>query len=99
MYLVEFVAVAVAVDVVVDEVGVGEGVAPSSPATLAASLEEVVGTSCEDGEEGHGVELVEDSLAPPHQASEEEEGEIPHHYSVASSYEGVLASYERAWHG
>ena len=94
MYLAEFVAAAAAVD----EVGVGEGVVPSSPATLAASWEEVVGTSCVDGE-GHGVELVEDSLAPPHQAPEEEEGEIPHHYSVVSSSEDVLVSYERAWHG
>lgn len=88
--------------VVVVEVGVVVGVEPSYPATLAASWEEVAGTSYVDGV-GHGAELVEDSLAPLHhlppEEEEEEEGEIPRHYSVASSFEGALASYERAWHG
>ena len=91
VYLVEFAVVAV----VVDEVGVAVGAEPSSLATLVASWEEEVGTSYE--EEEHGAEL-EDSL-DQHQELEAE-GEIPHHYSaVASSSEGVLVSYERAWHG
>ena len=88
LYLAEFVAVAA-----VDEVGVVEGVGPSYPATSsAASWEVEAGTSCVDGE-GHGAELVEDSLAPPPhhhhhhhpRPVQDVEGEIPCHYFVASS--------------